>query len=572
MKKIIALALTAMLVFTACSKSEPAPSEPAINDGTYTASAWGNNGEIEVEVTVAEGAIASVEVLSHKESKGISVEPIAQIPAKIVEYQTVGVDAMSGGTMTSNGIKNAVKACLEEAGASESFFAPATVDLGTVEDTECDVVVVGSGAAGMATAIHAVQEGAKVILVEKQDILGGTSLLANSMFGSVGTSVHKAEGKTETVEDLVENYLKPEAATGGCLAEEASARVLAEHSAEQAEYLISLGVPLDHTSSKFILAPQGGSGLGSYVIPALTGVLEDEGVDIRLSTRATHILTEDGKATGIEVETAAGTYKIKADAVVLTTGGFAAGRDMVKKYLPAWSNSLYYCSPADTGDGHIMAEEVGVELVDMTIMKANPLCFLDHTNTLTMNAAVGAGAIMVNHEGVRFANEQGGYGMSPRILEQTDGEGIVIFDNTLVEANDTIKGYLAAGYLTEADSLDEIADLMNIDKDALAKTVEDYKVMVENGKDEDFGRRAMADLLSGEKFYAIKVKPSIQGTFGGIPTNLETEVLLPDGSVFAGLYAAGECAQEGINGLNPMTANMVFGTIAGTNAAAYAAN
>ena len=66
----------------------------------------------------------------------------------------------------------------------------------------------------MTAAISAAQQGAKVILIEKQDILGGTSLLSNSMFGSVGTSVHQKEGKTETVEDLYQNYMKQEAATG----------------------------------------------------------------------------------------------------------------------------------------------------------------------------------------------------------------------------------------------------------------------------------------------------------------------------------------------------------------------
>ena len=87
------------------------------------------------------------------------------------------------------------------------------------------------------------------------------------MFGSVGTSVHQKEGKTETVEDLYQNYMKQEAATGAYAKAEA-ARILAENAAERAEYLISLGVELDHTSSAFILAPKGGSGLGAMVIPA----------------------------------------------------------------------------------------------------------------------------------------------------------------------------------------------------------------------------------------------------------------------------------------------------------------
>ena len=90
------------------------------------------------------------------------------------------------------------------------------------------------------------------------------------------------------------------------------------------------------------------------------------------------------------------------------------------------------------------------------------------------------------------------------------------------------------------------------------------------GTDADFGRAKLADWYSGEKFYGIGVKPSIQGTFGGIHTNTATEVYSESGEIVPGMYAVGECAQEGVNGLNPMTVNLVFGKICGENAGAYA--
>lgn len=571
MKKLLCLFLA--MILCGCS-SQQAPTsndtpEKALTSGTYTASQWGNNGEITVEVSIKNNAITEVTVKEHKESKGISVYPLEVIPQQIVEYQSVGVDLISGATMTSLGVINAVKDCLEQADADlNAWSISPIIDYGTVQDEECDVVVIGSGAAGMTAAIAAAEQGAKVILVEKQDILGGTSLLSNSMFGSVQTSVHQAEGKTETVTDLIANYMKQEAATGAYAKKEA-ATVLAENSAAAAEYLIGIGVPLDHTSSAFILAPEGGSGLGSHVIPALTQEMIRVGVDVRTGTKATEILAEENTAAGVVVTSKAGTYTITSDAVIVATGGYAANRSMVSEYLPEWSNSIYYCSPGNTGDGLAMVEQIGVELVEMDIMKANPLVFYDRTRALTMNAAVGAGAIMVNHEGVRFANEQGSYSISPLINQQSNGEGIVLFDNTLVESNDTIKSYLASGYLTEADSLEELAAVLDINEAALLSTVSAYQEMVAAGEDTLFSRKTLADFYSGEKFYGIIVKPSIQGTFGGIPTNLNGEVLTGDGTVFEGLFAAGECAQEGINGLNPMTANVVFGKIAGTNAANF---
>ena len=254
----------------------------------------------------------------------------------------------------------------------------------------------------------------------------------------------------------------------------------------------------------------------------------------------------------------------------MATGGYAANKEMVSQYLPQWKDSVYYCSPGDTGDGLVMAQEIGVELVDMTVMKANPLVFYDRTHALTMNAAVNAGAILVNHEGKRFVNEQGSYGISPVINSQTKQEAIVLFDNTLLETNETIKAYAEKGYFTVASSLQELAEKMEIDADALVQTIEKYQEQVKNGVDVEFSRKTLADLTSGDTFYGIVVKPSIQGTFGGIPTNTGTEVLNSKGEIIPGFYAVGECAQEGVNGLNPMTTNLVFGKISGENAASFA--
>lgn len=582
-KRVSALALAGMLALSGCSPKEqarePVPTQSApvqsqapagIRDGSYEASAWGNNGEITVETVISGGRIQAVHVLDHAETTVISDKPLTQLPNDIVEYQSVGVDLISGATMSSMGVVNAVSDCLVQAGAElKDWQGEVNYPSQAVKDTECDVVVVGSGASGMTSAIYAAQGGAKVILVEKQDLLGGTSLLSNSMFGSVGTRVHKAEGKTETAEDLYENYMKKEAATGA-FAQAEGARILAENSAAAAEYLLDLGVELDHTSSKFILAPASGKRVGEMVIPALTEQMEKNGVDARLSTRAVKLLVEDGRAAGIQVETRDGSYTIRARAVVLATGGYAANREMVKEYLPEWSNSIYYCSPGGTGDGIRMAQEAGLEVVDLTVMKANPLVFYDHSHALTMNAAVSAGAIMVNAEGERFANEQGSYGISPLINSQTGGKGYILFDENLVAEDSTMASYLEAGYLTEADSLKELAEKLGIDGTNLAQTVERYQQLVREGTDVDFGRGKLADWYSGGKFYGIAVRPSIQGTFGGIHTNTATEVYNTQGQIVPGMYAVGECAQEGVNGLNPMTVNLVFGRICGENAGAYA--
>ena len=99
-------------------------------------------------------------------------------------------------------------------------------------------------------------------------------------------------------------------------------------------------------------------------------------------------------------------------------------------------------------------------------------------------------------------------------------------------------------------------------------TLRRYEAMRKFGRDEDFGRGNLKEAFGGA-WYAARIQPMIQGTFGGVMTNVRTQALTPEGRVFPGLYAVGECAAAGLRGLNPQTANAVFGSIAGREAAAY---
>lgn len=99
-------------------------------------------------------------------------------------------------------------------------------------------------------------------------------------------------------------------------------------------------------------------------------------MEYRLNTKATKLLTEDGKVVGVEVESPEGNYKIKAKAVILATGGFAANPELVQEYDPNWINRPSTGSIAATGDGIIMAREIGADLYNMTEIKSNPLCYV----------------------------------------------------------------------------------------------------------------------------------------------------------------------------------------------------
>lgn len=151
MKRFTLCTAAFLWMLAGCSvKPSPSIQQPEKEiSGVYQGTAWGNNGEIRVEITLEAGSIKNIEVLDHQETKGISDLPLTVIPEQIVKTQSIAVEALSGATMTSNGIKNAVKNALEEAaGETESWEIKPEKSGIEVKDAQCDIVVIGSGAAG----------------------------------------------------------------------------------------------------------------------------------------------------------------------------------------------------------------------------------------------------------------------------------------------------------------------------------------------------------------------------------------------------------------------------------------
>lgn len=161
MRKFVSLMLVAMLACAAFTAPAMAAQYTA---GTYTAKADGNNGPVEVSVTVSDDAIVSVEIVSHAETAGIADRPIEEIPTTIVENQSLAVDAISGATNTSNAILAAVEDCIVQAGGDVDALKAVSVEQAPAEDVEAtyDVVICGGGGAGLSAALAARESGASV--------------------------------------------------------------------------------------------------------------------------------------------------------------------------------------------------------------------------------------------------------------------------------------------------------------------------------------------------------------------------------------------------------------------------
>ena len=169
MKRTVSVALALSLVHTmaGCSGKEAAPSEApgAYTAGTYTGvSPNGRGGEVKVEVVLSADRIESVTLLENNETAAIAAPAIETIPAQIMEHQSLGVDAVSGATITSLAILEAVADAVTQAGGDAEALKSVPVNVEKKDETvemNATVVVVGGGAAGMAAAMSAAYEGGR---------------------------------------------------------------------------------------------------------------------------------------------------------------------------------------------------------------------------------------------------------------------------------------------------------------------------------------------------------------------------------------------------------------------------
>ncbi len=454
-----------------------------------------------------------------------------------------------------------------------------------MEELESAVVVIGAGLAGFVAALTAAEQGREVLLCEKQDEVGGSTVMSGGSFCFTGTDLQAAQGIQDSPELLREDLIEvgqqrndPRLIDRYVQDNLAVYHWLREHGVEFGQVQAASGqsVPRSHPANpRRVIELLHAAARLVPNLTVVTGVMAD-----RLVRDA-----ETGRTVAVKAHQGDQEFLLKAaSGVVLTSGGFCQNKEMIAAFAPGKERALRLGGLGNYGDGIKMAWQLGAGLRDMPYVKGT---FGNHPQAQsghhTACLAVYKGAIAVNKQGRRFVDESLDYKLlGDACLEQEDALGFQIFDEAVMRQE--VPGYpmfdfhrrITEGRMITAPSLEELAGKIGVDPGRLKETVASYNDTVRQGLGDPFDRKHLTHrfgslvTLEEPPFYAYPSTSAIIATYAGITVDDCARVLDVFGDPIPGLYAAGE-VMGGFHGAAYMTGTSlgkatVFGRIAGRGA------
>ncbi len=465
---------------------------------------------------------------------------------------------------------------------------------------DADVIVVGSGLAGYGAVYGALEKGAKVLLLEKNDKLGGTSLISTGTFSAAGTRLQKSKGIVDSVQSHIDDINR----IGHSKADPVLLKRFAEEATAVWEWFVDNGLSpnpsgpvIDPVHSPYsvprTMTPTKNSA-NEYVrvLAEQAKAKYGERLTALVKAKVTDLVLEKGKVVGVKVSGPEGEKVYRAKAIILATGGYGSNREMVKKYSPKYAEFRTVTAPWSTGEGIEMAAKAGATLVNMDYIvgyfggmpKAADHYALGFGDLSSGFAERWTGEIWVDADGKRFVNEDGD-DEDPRetaIDGIKDGKILIVFDQGIIDKNGgktplrDFDARLAQGYaVKKADSVERLASSFGVDPAGLRMTIDTVSAPSAQGQRDAFGKTTGMAFGSGP-YYGVLCYGTIFMTQGGIKVDSRLRAVGADGKPVTGLYAAGESmgtsqwGGRGYAGGTGVAPAVIFGLDAGREAAAFA--
>jgi len=434
---------------------------------------------------------------------------------------------------------------------------------------ETDVAIIGGGGAGIPAAIEAAEAGARVVLLEQADTLGGTAAISGGGCLIVGTPLQESQGIHDTPDLAFKDWVK----WGQGAADETWARYYIEHTLHDlyfwAERFGAKWIDMKFQEGNRVHRWHRPANNGLGLMTALIKAVEAKGAaKILTGTKAEKIATQNGRVCGvraINVKIGEAT-EIRSKTVLITTGGFNSNLDMVLEARPEFKafKVMEGSGRGATGSGHKLIRELGGYFTHMDhiwfYVYATP-DYRDPKGKRGLVFRLTPGYIWVNQQGRRFHDESrtGGASATPALLKQNPPHAWALLDTPMTAKMEVADPYYRDGakvrkdkvqelldnspYIRKANSLGELAQRIEVDAPTFLSEVEKYNNAFDAGLEREpaFGK----SLQQSKKFdtppyYAVQLFPLARKNFGGVKTDLRCRVLNRYFEPIPGLYAAGE--------------------------------
>ena len=407
-------------------------------------------------------------------------------------------------------------------------------------DQTADLLVIGAGGAGLATAVSAAQHGVKnIIILEKMPFVGGNTSISGGGFNSV----HPVRQGRQKIKDSPELHAEKTLAGGDFRAYPELVKTMTYNSYDAIQWLEGMGMKFKDDVYQIYgglyprcHAPFGS--LGSDYIKVLKPQCDKEGVQIFTNSRVVRLFRENqlsGKVLGAEYVDKDGNHKtVKANkAVVVTTGGFGANPQMRAKYDPRMLNLTTTNLPCSTGDLIPLMEDIGADLVGMDFIQCNPGCPPGRKQRIILHL-YAKNFIMVGPDAKRFIREdERRDNIRDAVLSLPKQTAYAIVDSKgFADLNpghqEMARKGLETGDAWTANTIEELAEKMGLDPKALKATIDEFNAGVD-AKHDKLGK-APRNLTKIEKAPLLGLRIRLSTETANRSTDCMQSAKLPAGS------------------------------------------
>ena len=444
------------------------------------------------------------------------------------------------------------------------------------------VVIVGGGACGMSAALAARDAGVQVLVIERDASPSGSTALSSGFVPACDTRWQTQAGVSDDVATMTADVLnKCRQQTDATYAERvcAASGPTLEWLADEhgLEFVLVDGFTYPgHSALRMHAHPER---TGRALISALMQAAVNAEVDVLENATARVLFVDDDqRIQGLEVERSDGSReRVGCDALVLACNGYGGSPELVRRYIPEMTEALYFGHPGNQGDAITWGQQLGAKLADLSAYQGHGSVASPHGALITW-AIMMEGGIQVNSAGERFSNEHHGYSeQAVAVLAQPGGVVWNLYDarlHELAQAFEDYRGAIDVGATRMANTMSELADIVNIPEATLAATLESCAAYQRGDVNDPFGRDFTTNSLLEPPYYAVRVTGALFHTQGGLCVDERAAVIRENGTAFANLFAGGGAAR-GVSGSdvsgylsgNGLLTATVLGRIAGTSAA-----